>query len=132
LRVPAGTRASGNQIREALVAFDWQLFGRQGRASTSGKGRHLLPRTAGLSDRPAPPESGAAPGGSETILVAEDEPEVLGLLVELLRGAGSARRSTIASRVRAGNHALEQFVWFHELRGAPPHTPPGPMAPDPT
>jgi signal transduction histidine kinase/CheY-like chemotaxis protein len=63
-----------------------------------------LPR----SDSEAPPgeaaEHGPAPGGTETILVAEDEPDVLGLLVGLLQGAGYTVLTALD-----GAEAIERF-----------------------
>ena len=72
--------------------------------------RIYLPRVAAPMAQSDTLESGEAPGGTETLLVAEDEPEVLGLLVELLRSSGY--QVLTASN---GAEAIEQYRRNHNL-----------------
>jgi len=48
----------------------------------------FLPRVGGTREAEATPEAPAAPGGSETVLVAEDEPMVRGLVRDVLQMHG--------------------------------------------
>jgi CheY-like chemotaxis protein len=74
-----------------------------------------LPRADSAPPPPAETRRGAAPGGTETILVAEDEPDVLALLVGLLQGAGYTVLTALdgaeaIERFRDGRERIELLV----------------------
>ena len=68
-----------------------QAGGHIGVTSTPGRGTRfeiLLPRVADRAERPSPAAATPAPRGGETVLVAEDEPQVRDLAVRTLREHG--------------------------------------------
>jgi CheY-like chemotaxis protein len=79
--------------------------------SAPGRGatfRILLPTTTHDEPAPTPAEAPATPGGHETVLIAEDDGDVLGLVVQLLESQGY--------RVLTASDGLEAVAVFNAHR----------------